>query len=168
MVAETQVEYLLRFIRNAFEGVQLGGGVSIRQTPVIDMYGNEEEMAEARRQDQVCDWESLIDDPVFDEISGIGGVCFLDDDGLRFYTPVYMTMLIKDPKLCPHECETLLSILTEKRRKKPHQKLLFSRLQIHCLRQCFKFLRHNTGTILMMYWGQLDRAIEEWIKGEPQ
>ena len=63
-----QVEYLLEMIREAFRGVTLGDGVSIRQTEVIDAYGSDEEQAAARAKDKTTDWPSLVDDPVFYEV----------------------------------------------------------------------------------------------------
>ena len=70
MVRYNQVSYLIAFIREAFEGVTLGSGISIRQTEVIDDYGSLDQQQVARARDKHGDWLSLVDDPAFSNSDG--------------------------------------------------------------------------------------------------
>lgn len=72
-------------IRAAFKGVTREGGISWSETEAIDMYETEEQQAAARARDTERCWEDLIDDPKWDEGLGVGGFCFLDEIGYRYY-----------------------------------------------------------------------------------
>lgn len=87
---------LLRQIEEAFAGVELGDGVSLHETIVIDDYGTAEERSEARRHDEKHDWRKLIDDPELLAVHGIGGPNFFDDRGFRFHLPAYLSVAVVD------------------------------------------------------------------------
>ncbi|HJT78348.1 MAG TPA: DUF6714 family protein [Gemmataceae bacterium] len=54
---------LLRLIEEAFRGVELGNGVSLHETVVLDRYGGPAERRAARESDERQDWRKLIGDP---------------------------------------------------------------------------------------------------------
>ena len=76
---------LLALIREAFTDVYLEDGVSLHQTVVIDNYGSNAEMVQARLKDEKMDWQKLISKPELLNINGIGGLSFYDAKGLRFH-----------------------------------------------------------------------------------
>ena len=77
---------LIGFIKAAFGNVSRQGGVSWTETEVLDMYGSDAERATARKKDTDQRWTELIDGDGFREC-GIGGFCFLDPIGFRYYLP---------------------------------------------------------------------------------
>lgn len=72
-------------IREAFKGVTREGGVSWSEAVVIDDYGSPEERTVARSKDVERSWEDLVDNPDWREDPGIGGFCFVDAIGWRYY-----------------------------------------------------------------------------------
>ncbi len=89
-------QQVLRSIEQAFQGVELGDGVSLHETVVIDDYGSREAREMARAPDEKRDWRKLIHDPELTEISGVGGVSFYDAAGLRFHLPAYLSLAVID------------------------------------------------------------------------
>lgn len=85
---------LLALIEAAFAGVELGDGVSLHETVVIDDYGSGEERQAARKPDEKHDWRRLIDDPELVRICAIGGLSFYDSVGLRFHLPAYLSLAV--------------------------------------------------------------------------
>lgn len=72
-------------IRTAFARASRAGGVSWSEADVIDDCGSAEDRAAARRRDTDTSWQSLVDDPRWDHEVGVGGFCFLDPIGFRYY-----------------------------------------------------------------------------------
>lgn len=94
-MTECQLQ-LLQLIEEAFRGIELGDGVSLHQTIVIDNYGfNCDEAAELARHDERHDWRKLVDDPELLNVQGIGGLSFYDALGLRFHLPAYLSAMVK-------------------------------------------------------------------------
>jgi uncharacterized protein DUF6714 len=91
---------LLDHIGRAFGGVELGDGVSLHETSVIDDYGTTEERVAARMPDEKLDWRKLIDDADVSRLCGIGpsGLCFFDAAGLRFHLPACLSLAVRDPE----------------------------------------------------------------------
>ncbi len=92
---------LLRLIEEAFQGVELGDGVSLHESVVIDEYGGPEERRTARASDEKHDWRKLVRDPelirpAVGEVTG-GGMPFYDAAGLRFHLPAYLSVAVMDP-----------------------------------------------------------------------
>ncbi len=89
---------LLTAIEVAFHGVELGDGVSLHETVVIDNYGGHKERQTARELDEKQDWRRLIDDPDLPRYFGIGycGLCFLDGAGVRFHLPACLFRVVRD------------------------------------------------------------------------
>ena len=91
-------QQLLAQIDAAFAGVELGDGVSIHETQVIDSYGTCEQRLAARTPDEKLDWHKLIDDPDLPWLFGnAGGLSFIDHEGLRFYLPACLSLGVRDP-----------------------------------------------------------------------
>lgn len=90
---------LLDQIASAFAGVELGDGVSLHESAVIDNYGTDEERLAARTLDEKHDWHKVIDDPELTLLFslGYGGLCFLDAEGFRFYLPACLSRWLQDP-----------------------------------------------------------------------
>ena len=90
---------LLDQIDSAFAGVELGDGVSMHETQVIDDYGTCEQRVAARTPDEKFDWHKLIDDPEITWLLGAAsGMCFLDATGLRFYLPACLSLGVRYPE----------------------------------------------------------------------
>jgi hypothetical protein len=82
----------LKLITDAFARVSLGNGVSLREADVIDAYGDLEERAAARGQDELDNWQRIPDEDIesYPDV-----LCFMDDDGLRFHLPAYMCFALR-------------------------------------------------------------------------
>ena len=89
---------LLAHIDWAFAGVELGDGVSLHESHVIDNYGSAEERRAAREADEKRDWRKLVDHPDLTVYFGIGysGLCFLDAAGVRFHLPACLYRVVRD------------------------------------------------------------------------
>jgi hypothetical protein len=87
-------QWLLARIAHAFAGVELGEGVSMHETKVIDDYGTDEEYQAARALDEQFDWRKVIDDPY--PTQELSMWAFLDAAGMRFYLPACMTRVVRD------------------------------------------------------------------------
>ncbi|MFM9115406.1 MAG: DUF6714 family protein [Planctomycetota bacterium] len=88
----TQTDNAVNQIADAFAGVSLGNGVSLREADVIDDYGTDDERAAAREQDELHDWQRIPDEDIANHSSVL---CFMDDEGLRFHLPAYMRFTLR-------------------------------------------------------------------------
>jgi hypothetical protein len=89
---------LLAQIDRAFAEVELGDGVSLHESQVIDNYGTAEERRIAREPDEKADWRRLVDHPdltVYFSV-GFGGLSFLDAVGVRFHLPACLYRAVRD------------------------------------------------------------------------
>jgi hypothetical protein len=80
-------------IEAAFAGVQLDGGISLKQTQVIDNYGRDctsEQFTALPRSEVTDDWKRI---PVsmLDEADSLA---HLDDRGVKYYIPALMLRLL--------------------------------------------------------------------------
>lgn len=89
------LEETIALIYKTFKGVTREGGISWSEAGVIDSYGTEEEMLEARLLDCDSSWEELIDDPDWYHCYCGGGFHFLDPIGYRYYLPAAMVLEIR-------------------------------------------------------------------------
>lgn len=135
---QNKIDEVQNEILTAFANVSLGEGVGLREAGVIDRCGTVQERAEARKNDEKCDWQSIpyadIEDsdwqviPYADDDRVPSALCFMDAEGLRFHIPAFMrfTLLFyfgcdNDLRLseiiyqlCDKKCiMTLLGILNE-------------------------------------------------------
>src|SRR4051812_47087088 len=85
---------LLDEVRREFRKVTRGLGVTLHETEVVDNYGSDSERAKARLKDTDTGWWEVRDEWL-DEIQGVGGPCFLDDAGVRYYLPAYMSYWLR-------------------------------------------------------------------------
>lgn len=88
----TQAHDAVKQIVDAFTEVSLGNGVSLREADVIDHYGTDHERADARKQDELQDWQRIPDEDIENHSSVL---CFMDDEGLRFHLPAYMRFTLR-------------------------------------------------------------------------
>jgi hypothetical protein len=81
-------------IRDAFHGVQLGGGISLRQAEVLDNRGSrlsDAEFAALPGQEVTDDWPAVPAEELDSEY-----IAHLDAEGLRYYLPAFMLRLLDD------------------------------------------------------------------------
>jgi hypothetical protein len=156
---------LLAAIEEAFRGVELGDGVSLHETVVIDDYGSMEERQAARKRDEKRDWLKLIGDPEFARISGVGGLSFYDAAGLRFHLPAYLSLAVIDfdREDAGLVLESLMFTLTHFSEYNVGRLSALSRDQRKCVRETLVFLRGE----YKLESAELNRAIEGYWSDEP-
>lgn len=79
-------------IRTAFAGVELGGGISLRQAQVIDRYGegvSDREFEALPKGEMTNDWSKVPMDELERDC-----VAHLDAEGLRYYIPALMLSVL--------------------------------------------------------------------------
>lgn len=86
-------QQLLAAIEGAFRGVELGDGVSLHETVIIDNYGGPNAQRSAREVDEKRNWRKLIRDP---ELVRIGELSCYDAKGFRFHLPTYLSLAVVD------------------------------------------------------------------------
>ncbi len=92
---ETEGRAVQACIADAFANTTREGGVSWRESVVLDDYGSEEERVAARALDTERHWSELIDDPEALATHGSGGFSFLDALGFRYYLAVAMMQIAR-------------------------------------------------------------------------
>lgn len=85
---------IINEIEKAFHDDQQNGGVTLHQTIAIDNYATGEEIKKMREKDTDRYWREVKDEDL-ENISGVGGIPFLDDLGYRYYLPAYMHWFIR-------------------------------------------------------------------------
>lgn len=161
----TQKDFVLRMIREAFDGVELGDGVSMHETQVLDDYGINKERKDARAKDPPTDWRVLLQNEDFKKImsAGWGGMSFLDAEGFRFHLPAAMTLAIEQPGL--ELVGSLIFHLTQTDAYGVKKYSALDRVQKRCVKHVLKFLRHNSGGCLTdAYHNDIDNALEAYWK----
>jgi hypothetical protein len=91
---QQQAETLRQMIHTHFAGVSRQGGISLHQTEVVDAYGSAEEMLSALAQNTDTQWTE-VQDGWIEQFGGVGGLCFLDPIGFRYYLPAYMDWFVR-------------------------------------------------------------------------
>lgn len=134
-------------IHRAFAGVSREGGVSWSGTVAKDAYQVYETWQEAAKRDLDTSWTNLIDDPGFRPFPGVGGFCFIDAIGFRYYLPVTMVRMVQDRR-GNGENEWfpghLLGTLGQFSGPTPG---LFNEAQIRCIARFMQFMTTATWTI---------------------
>src|SRR3989338_9657225 len=87
-------EELLKEIFEVFKDVELGNGISLHETEVLDMYGTKQQRIDARKKDTDRHWTEVKDDWI-ESIDGIGGMSFFDKKGFHYYIPAYMSWYLR-------------------------------------------------------------------------
>jgi hypothetical protein len=135
--------HLLQLISESFRGVELGDGVSLHETIVLDNYGSAQERQAARAPDEKRDWRKLVDDPELANVYGIGGLSFYDAAGLRFHLPAYLSLAVKDPdQQVVWELHFHLTHLSEYNRQRL---AILSPSQRRCVWEVLRYLRDLAG-----------------------
>lgn len=89
---DIRIALITACIRKAFAGVVLGDGVSLRQSIVIDNYGEgytEKEFEEIKLSEVVNDWTQIPKD----ELMETENIAHFDAGGFRYYIPALMLAL---------------------------------------------------------------------------
>lgn len=95
MSVNIEIIKLIDTIQGAFKDVHLDDGISLRQARVLDDHGNKQKQNEARKEDELENWNHVS----FRDIEKYPGIFpFLDAKGVMFYLPVYMLFIIKNNK----------------------------------------------------------------------
>jgi hypothetical protein len=92
--AEREAERLrlIHQVEAAFDGVELGNGVSLHQARAMDNYASGAEIAAARALDTEDRWQD-VPDAKLDQFSDT--LPFMDPEGFRFYLPRFMLFALK-------------------------------------------------------------------------
>ena len=80
-------ERVAGLVREAFGGVDLGGGVGLWQGQALDDYADEKAIAVARLRDEKRDWSAISVD---DLNCCHSSLCFFDAEGMRFHLPAFL------------------------------------------------------------------------------
>ena len=84
--------WLLEYIEHAFRDTRLEDGMTIYEGESMDSYGDPQEDAKAPSAER-HDWRRV---PISDLCDRSAALCFLDDNGLRFYSPAIMSIIVRD------------------------------------------------------------------------
>jgi hypothetical protein len=155
---------LLSIIEEAFSGIELGDGVSLHETVVIDNYGSLKERQAARQPDEKHDWKQLVGDPELVQISGVGGLSFYDAAGLRFHLPAYLSLAVMDfdREDAGNVLEDFMFHLTHVCEYNVGRFSVLNHAQRQCVRDVLIFLRGEYELESV----ELDQAIEGyWTSG---
>jgi hypothetical protein len=112
---------LLREIEFAFDGVELGTGISLNQARAMDDYESEDRIRLAREWDTELRWQDIPDDKV-DRLSDT--LAFMDSEGFRFYIPRFMTFALRNERSSSHAVETTVYWTARENRIEKHMALL--------------------------------------------
>lgn len=154
---------LLDAIREAFHGVELGDGVSLHETIVIDDYGSPEARRVARAPDEKHDWQKLIGDPEFTRTDGLS---FYDATGFRFHLPAYLMLAVTDfeRKDADNVLGSLMFHLTHLSEYNRRRFSILSGTQRRCVRDVLHFLRE----VYALESAELDQAIDGYWNSDPE
>jgi hypothetical protein len=164
-----QQQCLLRAIQEDFCGVELGDGISLHETVVIDNYGGPAERQKARGRDEKWDWHKLVSDPELVRICGVGGLDFYDAAGFRFYLPAYLSLAVTDfeRKDAGNVLESLMFQLTHFSEYNLARLSILNGAQRQCVRDVLVFLRDEyelesteLDQAVVTYWSCLPEAAE--------
>ena len=127
-----EIEKLKKDIDFAFKGVSLGRGISWREADIIDDYGSKTQREAARAKDELKDWNkvpySLIESLRYQAV-----ISFLDNWGLRFYTPILIKFTFDNIKTCESVIiESFIYSLTKASTIQDFKPVL-SKVQINCI-----------------------------------
>ncbi len=164
MPAYDQKAYLLAMIDEAFDGVELGDGVSLHETIVLDMYGTDAERKRARDGDEKTDWHRLVHDPELKRMSIATGLAFFDAAGLRFHLPAYLWLAVTEPDADSEIVPTLIHTLAHFDEYNRKRLSILTGHQRRCVRHCLRYLRHNTGRLFRFHHREIEKAIETYWK----
>ncbi len=176
---DEQRQRLLDQIDSAFAGVELGDGVSMHESVVIDDYGTCEQRVAARTPDEKLDWRKLIDDPeliwLFSPLNA--GLCFLDATGLRFYLPACLSLGVRYPEGGEEVGDMLVSLefcLKDLSAHSLERLAILNDAQRSCVRDVLTYFRDSRDwedqeldQAIAGYWSR-DAVTRQPATGEPR
>jgi hypothetical protein len=155
---------LLASLESAFRGIELGGGVSLRETRVLDDYGTLEERRAARARDEKHDWRNVAYDPDLAILMGIaGGMSFFDAEGMRFHLPACLWRAVRDPG-GPRvdDMAGCLLVRLAHAEDSPERFALLDDAQRRCVREVLEYLRDQLAfddeeldAAILGYWSHM-------------
>lgn len=158
---------LIELITAAFQNVERGDGVSLHEADVLDDYGSDEECAAARLLDTEERWQEVPESKINRRYSRLS---FLDAEGFRFYSPVYMLWALKhrktrDSNVVVYAFDPMLNTDLQEHK---HQKFaLFTAEQNKSICGFLRFFsmyaeeifdREHAAQVLTGYWDQFCNA----------
>lgn len=87
-----EAERVCDCIRQAFQGVELGSGIGLREAQAIDDWQTETVQAEHRSRDEKSDW-SRISSRMLNTCNS--SLSFFDAEGMRFHLPAFLIADLK-------------------------------------------------------------------------
>ncbi len=129
---------LIDLVKAAFKDVSRRGGVSWSESEIIDNYGSVEERKFARAQDRDRQWTDLLTDEKFYP-SGIGGFCFLDPIGFRYYLPAAICLALAKREDTVFDLNSLGFHLQSSVGGLPDNMELFTTEQLTAIAECLWF-----------------------------
>ena len=155
---------LLASIDRAFHGVELGSGVSLHETRVLDDYGTDDQRRAARAPDEKHDWHNVIYEPDLPLYCGVaGGLSFFDAEGLRFHLPACFSRILMDPGgiRVGDVVDSLLFHLTHLDDYQRARLSVLDDAQRRCVREMLEYLREDREMeepeleqAILGYWSQ--------------
>jgi predicted negative regulator of RcsB-dependent stress response len=144
---------LIRQIESAFDGVQLGDGVSLHEAEAIDDNLSEQECAAARKLDRESRWQDVPDAAIRDHSSSL---YFMDEFGTWFYLPAYMIWSLKN-----YTISDSLSISHAASKLKSCRAGQFTQQQCQAIQAYLQFLAAeyqdpDAQEALQDYWADID------------
>lgn len=157
-------QQLLDTIDRAFRGVELGDGVSLHETVLIDLYEGPEARQEARVMDEKHDWRKLVGDPALVQLRG-DPLSFYDATGLRFHLPAYLSLAVTDfeRKDAGQVLHSLMFTLTNFSDYNQERLSILDSPQRQCVKDVLVYLRDEYELESL----ELDEAIEGYWNSEP-
>jgi hypothetical protein len=133
-------------IRAAFAGVTRGDrGISWYECVAIDNYESEDVCAAARLSDTDSQWSELVDKSEWQPFPGIGGFCFINAEGFRYYLPPTMIRFLLGDNSEWYPGHFLESI----NRFTGNQSSFWTRSQLRCIARFIAFIgRHDTEVLV--------------------
>ncbi len=151
---------MLQLVNAAFADVRLGGGVSLRETLVVDNHGTTEQRLLARRADETLDWHRVVSDPELTRLAYIGGIAFYDPEGMRFHLPAYLSLAITrfEERDAGNVLEVLMNTLTRSTIQTDERFSLLNQTQRRCISEVLSYLRATYE----LESPKLDAAVLSW------
>ena len=162
-------QQLLDTIARAFRGVELGDGVSLHQTLLIDLYEGPEAQQEARLLDEKQDWRKLVGDPALVQLRW--ALSFYDATGLRFHLPAYLSLAVTDfdREDAGDVLESLMFLLTNFSEYNQERFSILDSPQRRCVKDVLVYLRDEfyLRDEYELKSLELDQAIGGYWNSEP-
>lgn len=137
---EIENGYLLyQKIKAVFSNVDRRDGISLHQTYAIDLYGSAAERDALKKLDTDKTWEDVKLEWI-ENFSDIGGLCFFDDIGFRYYTPVYFRWYLERGHLSDSNLNDFIIFhFTEENIDAPKMRRIFSPSQAQVIKEFLEF-----------------------------